>query len=153
MKMCFGEQEYFINCRCPGNFIVTDRCPRWDCRSRVETRAIYRAGWCPACRIEAASGQPRGNHPSHRPRSAGSRFGSFRELEAYYGRRLREARQAIERARSRLASSDGSHRFRHALEVALENEREVYRDFDREGREYRAEEARLDALEDYDEWD
>jgi hypothetical protein len=110
--MCFGHQEYFVNCRCPGNFLVRDRCRRSDCRVRVEERAVYLPGFCPRCRIHAAGGQPRGSHPANRPRRPSSssslasslahcRWSSFRELEAHYHARLHAAQRAVAAAAER----------------------------------------------------
>ncbi len=56
--MCFGIQEYYLACHCPGRFRRTCRCRRQNCEIQVEHRIELIPGDCPACVVKRVTCRP-----------------------------------------------------------------------------------------------
>ncbi|KAI9756883.1 MAG: hypothetical protein M1815_002670 [Lichina confinis] len=127
--MCFGSQEYYIDCQCPGRFIVTDQCRQWTCNARVEDRIVWLAGRCERCRAgqrpaySASQVSPRSYRQPQQPRQQArqqqqqrggrgghptSRFRTLDELERYHGPIVGEANRELQRARTNWARAQAN---------------------------------------------
>ncbi len=92
--MCYGSQEYFISCRHPGNFHVSQYCHNYynGCQARIEEQTIHLDGFCPGCQHTAYTEQPRGR--VDRPRDA-TAWRSFQEMADHYTRMIDAAEERL----------------------------------------------------------
>ncbi len=149
--MCFGSQEYFISCRHPGNFHVTDRCRhRSRCQARVEEQTIHVPGFCPQCQHSAYTDQPRGY--IERPRTGGTRWRNYNEMADHYGRKIADAERRVERAQWAYEASGRARRQGLELRHAQQEQMDAQRGWERDEADYRAEEIRSEDEASYAGW-
>lgn len=165
--MCFGTQEFYAKCGCPGNFNIRSKCRNWNgCQSRVEENMHYLEGYCPACQYKqelsasayaqmtSTLGEANQRHHednayarlnrdikeiNDRYRGNARTFRSFRELEAHHTAVIAAARQRC------VDKGNESDRARAEYKAAK-------KDFERAARAYREREAFLDDAETYEGW-
>lgn len=152
--MCFGEQEYYVGCFCPGNFVVTSRCRVLSCQTRVEERSVYIPGPCPRCRSTRPAGaQPQYHHRLPRRREGGgTRWESFNALTCYHRERRRVLERAVQAAARNYEASGRQRQYWTDYQCAITDLRDADAERQREETEYRTEEARLDDSETYEGW-